>query len=130
MLGCVMKTFFFNYSGIRKLLKSAYGQVPDKEDIAAYLAPLKLKHTVHSLFDMVRKSYSTKFLKLREITQPSLLIWGDKDSWIPLKNGEKLNKILPHSQLVKIHGAAHCSMETRADTVNNTIIHFLDSINH
>ncbi len=130
LLGSVMKTFFFNYSGIKKLLGSAYGKSPEKEDIAGYLAPFKLKHTARGLFDMVRKSNSSKILRLKNITQPAFLIWGDKDTWIPLKMGEDLNKALPNSQLVKIHGAAHCSMETRPDTVNTAIIHFLNSVNH
>jgi len=127
--GAVMKTFVFNYSGVRKSLKSAFGTIPEKEEIAGYLAPFKMKHTARSLFDMVRKNRSKDFLKLNKITQPSFLIWGDKDTWVPLKAGERLNKELPNSQLVKIHGAAHCSMETRPDTVNTAIINFLRSVN-
>jgi pimeloyl-ACP methyl ester carboxylesterase len=49
--------------------------------------------------------------KLRSIKTPTLLMWGAKDSWIPLDNGKRMDKILPNSKLVVLENSGHVPME-------------------
>ncbi|WP_026776805.1 alpha/beta fold hydrolase [Polaribacter sp. Hel_I_88] len=49
--------------------------------------------------------------KLKSIQTPTLLIWGAKDSWIPLDNGKRMDSILPNSQLVVLPNSGHVPME-------------------
>jgi pimeloyl-ACP methyl ester carboxylesterase len=49
--------------------------------------------------------------KLRSIQTPTLLIWGAKDTWIPLDNGKRMNNILSNSKLVVLENSGHVPME-------------------
>jgi pimeloyl-ACP methyl ester carboxylesterase len=49
--------------------------------------------------------------KLKSIQTPTLLIWGVKDTWIPLDNGKRMNKALPNSKLVVLENSGHVPME-------------------
>lgn len=50
--------------------------------------------------------------KLKSIQTPTLLIWGAKDNWIPLKSvGRKMDSVLPNSKLVVLENSGHVPME-------------------
>ena len=49
--------------------------------------------------------------KLKSIKTPTLLIWGAKDSWIPLNIGKRMDLVLVNSKLVVIENAGHVPME-------------------
>jgi pimeloyl-ACP methyl ester carboxylesterase len=49
--------------------------------------------------------------KLKSIKTQTLLIWGAQDSWIPLDNGQRMDRILPNSQLVVLENSGHVPME-------------------
>lgn len=49
--------------------------------------------------------------KFKSIKTPTLLIWGAKDSWIPLNNGKRMNLLLVNSKLVVLENAGHVPME-------------------
>ncbi len=53
-----------------------------------------------SYTDEVEASYAT-------ITVPTLILWGREDSWIPVERGEKLQAMIPGSELKIIDGAGH-----------------------
>ncbi|GGG96521.1 hydrolase [Polaribacter pacificus] len=49
--------------------------------------------------------------KLKSIKAPTLLIWGENDTWIPLDNGRRMDSLLPNSKLVVLKNSGHVSME-------------------
>ena len=49
--------------------------------------------------------------KLQSILTPTLLIWGAKDTWIPLDNGRRMNSLLPNATLYIIENSGHVPME-------------------
>ena len=53
----------------------------------------------------------TNLEKLKSIQIPTLLIWGAKDTWIPLDNGKRMHAILPNSRLVVLENSGHVPME-------------------
>lgn len=46
---------------------------------------------------------------LPNITVPTLLIWGDKDTATPISDAHVMNKLLPDSGIVTLEGAGHFS---------------------
>ena len=50
-------------------------------------------------------------VKLKSIKTPTLLIWGAKDTWIPLGNGKRMDSMLPNSKLVILKNSGHVPME-------------------
>jgi pimeloyl-ACP methyl ester carboxylesterase len=56
-------------------------------------------------------------VRLREISVPVLLLWGDADPISPIAVGERLAELLPDAELVVIAGGTHDLVRKRADEV-------------
>jgi pimeloyl-ACP methyl ester carboxylesterase len=56
-------------------------------------------------------SEASKKTQLENIQTPTLLIWGAKDTWIPLDNGKRMAALLPNSKLVVLQNSGHVPME-------------------
>jgi pimeloyl-ACP methyl ester carboxylesterase len=65
--------------------------------------------------------------KLDRITAPTLLVWGEGDTLVPVAQGERLARTLPHARLVVVPGAGHNPMWDRAETFNRLVLEFLSA---
>lgn len=63
--------------------------------------------------------------KLAAIQAPTLIIWGDQDTIVPLALGKALTQGLPHSQFVTLKGAGHVPMWEKAEEFNRIVLDFL-----
>lgn len=63
---------------------------------------------------------------LSRIRAPTLIIWGEYDSVIPLLIGEKLGQLLSHAAFVVIEGAGHNPMWDRPEQFNRVVTDFLE----
>jgi dienelactone hydrolase len=52
-----------------------------------------------------------KPVDFKRITMPTLVMWGAKDTWIPLTQGKRLQEAIPGSNLVVFDEAGHVPME-------------------
>jgi pimeloyl-ACP methyl ester carboxylesterase len=73
-----------------------------------------------------RVSPKVNLEKLKSIQTPTLLIWGAKDTWIPLDNGKRMNAALPNSQLVVLENSGHVPMEENPAESLAILKNFLD----
>jgi pimeloyl-ACP methyl ester carboxylesterase len=64
--------------------------------------------------------------KLKSIKTPTLLIWGAKDTWIPLDNGKRMDSVLPNSKLVVLENSGHVPMEESPEESLALLQAFLD----
>ena len=60
-----------------------------------------------------------------EITTPTLLLWGEEDTWIPLEQGRKLNSVIKSSVLETIPDAGHLVIEEKPAELISNIRRFL-----
>ena len=109
---------------VERALNSAYGIELPADELTAYVRPLRLEGTARALLDLI-KSSSPSMTNLDQITIPSLLIWGEKDSWVSLDEGYKLEEELPNAKLAIISDSHHMPMITDAEAVNKFIVEFL-----
>lgn len=63
--------------------------------------------------------------RIRTITTPTLLLWGDADPISPVAVGEHLASLLPRADLVMIPGGNHAFARDRADEVAPYIVRHL-----
>lgn len=49
--------------------------------------------------------------RLGEISTPTLILWGAKDAWIPVSDGERFQSALPNSELIIYPELGHVPME-------------------
>lgn len=50
-------------------------------------------------------------VNFEKLTMPTLILWGAKDSWIPLSQGQRLKDVITGSNLVVFEEAGHVPME-------------------
>jgi pimeloyl-ACP methyl ester carboxylesterase len=62
---------------------------------------------------------------LKKITQPTLILWGEKDRYLSPKEGVRLCETIQNSRLVLIPDAGHLPMWERPAEVNREIGAFL-----
>lgn len=62
---------------------------------------------------------------LSGIKCPTLILWGEQDSWYPPSDGEKLRSRIPNSQLKILPNCGHDASSGASDAVNAAIIEFL-----
>jgi len=56
---------------------------------------------------------------------PLLIVWGERDTWIPLTFGERLNRLVPGSMLRVIADAGHAPHQEQSQLVNPILTAFL-----
>lgn len=64
--------------------------------------------------------------RLGSVPGPVLIIWGQRDRFIPLSAGEELHRTIPGSRLTVIPNAGHLPMWEEPAAVNSKILEFLD----
>ncbi|MGA9377398.1 MAG: alpha/beta fold hydrolase, partial [Phormidium sp.] len=62
---------------------------------------------------------------LKQWEQPTLIVWGMKDPWLPFSQGEQLKAMMLNAELVKIEEAGHYPQEHWSEKVSDALIGFL-----
>jgi pimeloyl-ACP methyl ester carboxylesterase len=82
--------------------------------------PLTIAQAIrHILRDDVRPLLSG-------IEAPTLVVWGERDSWVPLSHGWEMRQQIPRARLAVLRGASHNSMVDRPADFNRLVLRFLD----
>lgn len=62
---------------------------------------------------------------LRNFHQPTLIMWGKEDVWIPVHNAKRFHELLPHSHLLIYPNVGHVPMEEIPDESVLDLLNFL-----
>ena len=62
---------------------------------------------------------------LQKITQPVLIIWGEKDRVLPLKHGQFAKEKLRNAKLEIMEGCGHIPFFERSEEFNRAVLSFL-----
>ncbi|MBA0126439.1 alpha/beta hydrolase [Haloechinothrix sp. YIM 98757] len=92
----------------------------------AYLAPHRTPLGRMSFFEHQVRHYDSTPTRqiaprLKTLSMPTRILWGELDQWQPLTYGRRLAEDIPHAELVAIAGAGHFLMEDAADRVASEI---------
>lgn len=63
--------------------------------------------------------------RLPTLTAPTLVIWGERDAWLPVETSERIAALIPGAQRVVIPAAGHFSMEDEPERVAAAVEGFL-----
>lgn len=114
------------------ILESAYGAeyVVTSEVAEGYGRVLQSRNWDVGFVGIIRDSSRNIFPieRLAEITQPSLLIWGREDTWVPLEAGERLAAALENASLIVYDDTGHLPMEERPQQFNTDLVACLDAL--
>lgn len=62
---------------------------------------------------------------LSQWEQPTLIVWGMKDPWLPVLQAEQLKAAMPNAELVTIEEVGHYPQEHWSEKVSDVLIGFL-----
>jgi pimeloyl-ACP methyl ester carboxylesterase len=63
--------------------------------------------------------------RLPEIRRPTLIVWGEKDSIIPVKDAHEFERLIPDSRKVVMKETGHIPMAERPRAFNDVMMQFL-----
>jgi len=102
------------------------------EKIKILQEPLVLEGATNTLGDWLKSvlgvqkdSLTTDPANYAALDMPALILWGDSDTIIPLKEGEYLHSLLSNSELVVMKDVNHIPHLEDLDTVIGNVLRFL-----
>ncbi|WP_157491328.1 alpha/beta fold hydrolase [Flammeovirga sp. SJP92] len=116
-------------SFIEFFLKNAYGNPKrvDRATITRYHEIFSRKGNKEAFLNIANSSIEDHSDLIKQLDTPTLIIWGEKDRWIPLANAYKFQFSLPNSQLIIYEGVGHVPMEEIPAKSAKDTISFLEN---
>jgi pimeloyl-ACP methyl ester carboxylesterase len=103
-----------------------------EEKIKILQEPLVLKGATNTLGDWLQAvlgpqeiSLTSETSNYQTLTMPALIVWGDSDTVIPLKEGQNLQSIMPNAELVVMKGVNHIPHVEDLDALMKIVLGFL-----
>ena len=99
------------------------------EVLSGYRRALQTPDWDISLLALMRDGSSNNLgPRLGELKAPTLIVWGDHDTWISPTNAPKLNQDIAGSQLEIIQDAGHVPHEEKPEEFNGLMIDFVKGL--
>ena len=121
---------------VKRRMKKVYaannGHLLDERRIAAHHTPLRAASTHRAILCTLRRWSARRIEEeAARIRQPVLLVWGAQDRDVPLKNGERLHQLIPHSRLFVFPHSGHLPQEERPEEFVAVVTDFCrDALQH
>jgi pimeloyl-ACP methyl ester carboxylesterase len=78
-----------------------------------------------AFIDRAKTPFVDHTAKLEQLDMPTLILWGDHDTWIPLEDGQKFAWDIEHSELLVLENTGHVPMEESPEESVGPMIDFL-----
>ncbi len=120
-IGEVLTPFLVDSKAFMKIrmqgtLAPANHHLITKDRIESIIRPLQAKDGHNAVLQAGRNWDANRIEEdLHLINQPTLIIWGEEDTVIPIKNGETLYNSILNSRLVVLKNCGHVPMEEKSD---------------
>ena len=110
---------------LKNSLNSASYHLIDESRIESIMLPLQAADSHRSLL-MTLKNWRAERLErdAKNVKQPTLLVWGENDRVIPLRNGKRLYNSIPDSRLVVFKDCGHVPHEEYTDDFVKLVANF------
>lgn len=96
-----------------------------KDRIESIHRPTNAADAHHSFLETARKWDACRIqTDAKYIQQPTLIIWGEKDSVIPVENGERLYDSILHSRFFVFKNCGHVPQEEKSDLFVELVAEF------
>jgi len=113
-------------------IKSAWfdGSLVKSDVLSGYRRALQTPDWDIGLLALVRDGMSNNLgPRLKDLHVPTLIVWGEHDTWISPTNAPKLNQDIAGSKLEIIPNAGHVPHEEKPEEFNQLVIDFVKGLN-
>jgi pimeloyl-ACP methyl ester carboxylesterase len=127
--GEVFLTRYVTRERVGKLLESASHQDMVTADVVdGYYNRLVIGQWAQSLLAMTRDmKKNTITFPLEDITSPTLILWGEQDTWVTRAEIDKWRDRIASAEFHVIPETGHLLMEENSGLFNNMVLAFLES---
>jgi len=78
-----------------------------------------------AFIDRVHTNHTDQSSRIAEITCPTLIMWGDSDTWVQPEDAQKFKKDIKDSELIMYKGVGHVPMEEAPEVTVKDAMSFL-----
>jgi pimeloyl-ACP methyl ester carboxylesterase len=97
----------------------------DEERVSSVLRPLRAADAHRSLLATSRNWHASRIEQdANLIRQPTLIIWGEEDTVIPIKDGYKLNEEILNSRFIVLRDCGHVPPEEKPEIFTALVTEF------
>ena len=100
-----------------------------EEQVEAYTFPFQMpggkEAFIQTLQNFNQKELEDLSLHYQNIQVPILVIWGEKDVWIPISHFQRLSQTFPKAIKILISNCGHIPQEECPSEVSQAILKFL-----
>jgi len=106
--------------GVRSLIESNLKEVyyddskVTEQLIDRYYAMSLRAGNRDALIARVKRQDINRVDQLYQLKEPTLLMWGEADLWVPFEDAMKFDKAIPNSKIISYEDAGHVPMEEKA----------------
>jgi pimeloyl-ACP methyl ester carboxylesterase len=129
-IGELFLTRYGTEARIGQILRSAYyhQDLVTAEVVDGYYNRLVTGQWAQSLLAMTRDmSRNTITFPLEDITFPTLVLWGENDTWVKRTDTDRWREKIPAVEFHAIPEAGHLLMEEKPELFNNMVLAFIES---
>lgn len=128
VLGKVMK-YAISKSVLRKFLNQVFvdqKKVTEKL-VDRYYDLINREGNPEAFLSLAKGKYQSRTNKLKDIQAPTLIMWGEEDTWLPVESGYWFQVCIPDSELIIYEGVGHVPMEEAPTATAMDLRKFLKS---
>lgn len=116
--------FFLRVRMSNTLAPANHAMITD-ERIASIRRPLNAADAHHSVLATSRNWRASRIERdLDQIDHKTLIIWGDQDRVIPIRNGYKLREEILHSRMIVLRDCGHVPQEEKSELFTKMVVDF------
>jgi pimeloyl-ACP methyl ester carboxylesterase len=82
-------------------------------------------YTVNSLIESITRGEDFLDDRMKNIKQPTLIVWGRQDGLTPVSDGERFHRAIPNSTLIIVEECGHVPNLEKAAEFNAAVLKFL-----
>lgn len=97
------------------------------EVVEGYFRPSRMKGHLRGLGLLFAHHGRDELLEPERISQPTLILWGEHDRWLPPERGQDLARRIPGARLLPVRSAGHMPLEEQPESCNRAVLEFLRS---
>ncbi len=121
----VGEKFYIKPKRIEKMLHSSFGRLPSEEEVREYYRALSVPGTSLAIMRAFTNAKAINKICGYDFDKPFLAVLGNNDTWIPTNSIIRTLEEFNSGEIHIIDDAAHCPMETHAETFNKLVLSFL-----